>query len=147
MSVPTLIIFFVAVSVVVSAIRALLPAVRSRASAPLPEVPLTPDLQSRLRTLAAQGQKGQAVRELREVTGLGRRDATSTVAAIAAGGVRPVPAPARGDLPRRARVLAVAGRHDEAVRLVRAETGMSGPEATTFVRALLGWNGGASGFG
>lgn len=46
------------------------------------------------------------------------------------------PAPPPTDLADRARTLVAAGRHDEAVRLVTGETGMSPPEATAFLRAL-----------
>jgi hypothetical protein len=47
--------------------------------------------------------------------------------------VRPGPA-----LADRVRPLVAAGRDDEAVRLVVAETGLTAPEATAFVRSLRG---------
>jgi large subunit ribosomal protein L7/L12 len=100
------------------------------------------ELQSRIRTLAAADQRIQAIKLLREATGLGLLDAKNAVDAIAAGRALPTPdAPrataSRPDLADRARSLANAGRQDEAVRLVATETGMSAPEAETFVRALL----------
>jgi hypothetical protein len=48
--------------------------------------------------------------------------------------VRPAP---RADLAYRARTLAAAGRESEAVLLITTETGMSAPEARTFLHALL----------
>ena len=104
------------------------------------------ELQSRIRTLAAAGQRIQAIKLLREATGLSLADAKKAVDAIAAGGTLPTPGPdpayrsapePRADLAYRARSLVSAGRQDEAVRLVATETGMSAPEAETFVRALL----------
>jgi hypothetical protein len=103
-----------------------------------PTITLPAELQSHLRALSVQGQKIQAIKQLREATGLSLLDAKNTVDTIAAGGSVPTPgreAP-RSDLAYRARVLAAEGRRDEAVRVVAAETGMSGPEATAFVRAL-----------
>lgn len=103
-----------------------------------PTIALPAELQSHLRTMAAQGKKIQAIKQLREATGLSLVDAKNAVDTIAAGSSLPTPggtAP-RSDLAYRARVLAAEGREDEAARVVAAETGMSGPEATAFVRAL-----------
>ena len=86
--------------------------------------------------LAAADQRIQAIKELREASGLSRLDAKNAVDAIAAGAVLPTPERARADLAYRARSLLSAGREDEAVRLVATETGMSAPEAAAFVRAL-----------
>jgi ribosomal L7/L12-like protein len=110
--------------------------------------PVPAELQSQIRTLAAADQRIQAIKLLREATGLGLLDAKNAVDAIAAGRALPTPdAPPRADLPRadlpradlayRARSLVSAGRGDEAVRLVATETGMSAPEADAFVRSLL----------
>lgn len=112
---------------------------------PSPRVLSTPipaELQSRVRELAAQDQRIRAIKELRQATGLGLKEAKDVADAIAAGGVLPVPGgpgrpAARPDLAYRARTLAGAGQEGEAVRLVVAETGMSAPEASAFVRALL----------
>lgn len=95
--------------------------------------PVPAELQSRIRTLAAADQRIQAIKLLRQATGLGLLDAKNAVDAIAAGRVLPVSAAPLAD---RARSLVSAGREDEAVRLVATETGMSAPEAETFVRSL-----------
>lgn len=96
--------------------------------------PVPAELQSRIRTLSAADQRIQAIKLLRQETGLSLLDAKNAVDAIAAGKVLPVAAPPLAD---RARSLLDAGREDEAVRLVATETGMTTPEATTFVRTLL----------
>jgi di/tricarboxylate transporter len=110
--------------------------------------PVSAQLQARVRELTGAGQRIQAVKELREATGLSLLDAKNAVDAIAAGTSLPVAPPARsasagsasgdprGDLAYRARSLAGAGREADAVRLVADETGMSAPEAEAFVRAL-----------
>ncbi len=95
--------------------------------------PVPAELQSRIRALAAADQRIQAIKLLRQATGLGLLDAKNAVDAIAAGRVLPVSAAPLAD---RARSLVSAGREDEAVRLVATETGMSAPEAETFVRSL-----------
>ncbi len=134
----------VIVLAVLAVLLALIARTRSGSRPPrpvvLPSVPLPAELQSHLRAMTGQGQRIQAVRTLREATGLSLLDAKNVVDAIAAG--RSLPTPAgdpggpRADLAYRARTLAAAGREDEAVRVVAAETGMSAPEATAFVRAL-----------
>lgn len=112
-------------------------------SGPAASTPVPAELQSRIRTLAAADQRIAAIKLLRAETGLGLLDAKNAVDAIAAGSVLPTPSfgssPAgvpRPDLAGRARSLVSAGRANEAVRLVATETGMSAPEAETFVRAL-----------
>ncbi|HEV7654455.1 MAG TPA: hypothetical protein VGP36_06930 [Mycobacteriales bacterium] len=125
-----------------------------RDSPPRPvTTPVSAQLQARVRELTGAGQRIQAVKELREATGLSLLDAKNAVDAIAAGASLPVAPPAgsasagsasagsasgdpRGDLAYRARSLAGAGREADAVRLVADETGMSAPEAEAFVRAL-----------
>lgn len=112
---------------------------RRGAARPVPAgsaVALPAELQSHLRALAVQGREIQAVKQLREATGLGLLDAKRTVDTLAAGGTLPTPSAPRADLAHRARTLAAAGREDEAVRVVATETGMSHPEATAFVRSL-----------
>lgn len=111
---------------------------RAGRAAPRPlTVAIPAELQSRLRALAAADQRIQAIKLLREETGLGLLEAKHAVDAIAAGTVLPTPGPApRADLAYRARSLVSEGREADAVRLVATETGMSAPEATTFVRAL-----------
>lgn len=61
---------------------------------PSPRVLSTPipaELQSRVRELAAQDQRIRAIKELRQATGLGLKEAKDIADAIAAGGVLPVP--------------------------------------------------------
>jgi ribosomal protein L7/L12 len=112
---------------------------RTASAARALSTPVPAELQSRIRTLAAADQRIQAIKLLREATGLSLLDAKNAVDAIAAGNVLPAPERERerADLAYRARSLLGAGREDEAVRLVATETGMSAPEAATFVRALL----------
>jgi hypothetical protein len=110
------------------------PAKGAGPSAAALRTPVPAELQSRIRTLAAADQRITAIKLLREATGLSLLDAKNAVDAIAAGSALPVAAPPLAD---RARSLLSAGREEEAVRLVAAETGMSAPEATTFIRALL----------
>lgn len=113
-------------------------AARKRPAGQALSTPVPAELQSRIRTLAAADQRIQAIKLLREATGLSLLDAKNAVDAIAAGTALPTPGPApRADLAYRARSLVSAGREDEAVRLVATETGMSAPEAAAFVRALL----------
>jgi Ribosomal protein L7/L12 C-terminal domain len=121
-------------------------ATRSRserpAGPPAPVVPLPAELQFRVRQLVAEDKKIHAIKEVREALGLSLLDAKNAVDALADGRSvpvpgRPVPEVGRSDLADRARTLAAAGRHDEAVRLVADETGMSAPEAEAFLRALL----------
>lgn len=104
--------------------------------------PVPATLQTRVRELAAGGKLIQGIKELRQATGLGLREAKEVAEAIAAGNALPVPGaprPEQGsrDLAYRARTLAAGGQEAAAVRLVAGETGMSAPEATAFVRSLL----------
>ena len=126
---------------------------RSKKAAPpagsAPSTPVTAELQSRIRALTVADRRIEAIKLLRAETRLGLLNAKNAVDAIAAGNVLPTPSfgspqswavspglsPA--DLADRARFLAGTGREAEAIRLVATETGMSAPEATTFVRALL----------
>ncbi|RBQ18813.1 hypothetical protein DP939_16495 [Spongiactinospora rosea] len=106
---------------------------------PLPDVPH--DLRSRVRALTDDGRMIHAIKLIREETAMGLKDAKLTAEAIAAG--RPVPAPVAhavsplaGTLAGRARELKASGRFEQAVHLVRGETGMGQSEATAFVSAL-----------
>jgi large subunit ribosomal protein L7/L12 len=108
----------------------------------LEHVALPVELQLRVRQLDAEGRRITAIKELREATGLGLADAKRAVEQIAAGGSFPTPgsAPVRPGptLADRVRPLVAAGREDEAARVVATETGLTGPEAAAFVRALRG---------
>ncbi|MEU9889057.1 ribosomal protein L7/L12 [Sphaerisporangium sp. NPDC051011] len=112
------------------------------------------DLGRQAYALTAQGKKIHAIKLVRQRTGIGLKDAKDYVEAVAEG--RPVPpavarllrmparppiadapaGPPRGDLATRARGLKADGRTDQAVFLVRGETGMGQEEAEAFVRQL-----------
>lgn len=105
-----------------------------------------PELERLLGDLVAQGKKVTAIKVLRDHTGLGLKDAKNLVDGIAQGraigghpalarvsGPRPAP---RGDLATRVRELKADGREEQAVHLVRGETGMGQDEAELFVRSL-----------
>ncbi|WP_433356828.1 ribosomal protein L7/L12 [Microtetraspora malaysiensis] len=100
--------------------------------------PLPHDLQERVRELCSQGKKIHAIKAVREGTGLGLKEAKDVVDALDAG--RPIPTAQPvghpGDLASRVRELKAAGRAEQAVFLVRGETGMTQAEAETFVNAL-----------
>ncbi|MCT9933076.1 ribosomal protein L7/L12 [Planotetraspora sp. A-T 1434] len=107
-------------------------------SATLPP-PVSADLQNHVRHLYAAGRKIEAIKVIREATGLGLREAKTLAEALASGQVIPaVPVgdPARPDLASRARQLKAAGRAEQAVFLVRGETGMGQSEAEAFIEAL-----------
>jgi hypothetical protein len=91
-----------------------------------------------IRSYLQQGRKINAIKELRQATGLGLREAKEAVEAIEAG--REVPyldlRESGGSLAARARRHKAAGDFSAAVVLVKAETGMTEAEATEFVTAL-----------
>ncbi|TXK40764.1 ribosomal protein L7/L12 [Nonomuraea sp. C10] len=107
-------------------------------------VQLTRDqLDTQLHTLIQQNKMIHAIKLLREQTGMGLREAKDAVDGLAAG--RPIshPAytalagtPAQPDLATRARHLKEAGHTEQAILLVRAETGMNEEDAATFVGTL-----------
>ncbi|WP_245656582.1 ribosomal protein L7/L12 [Microtetraspora fusca] len=100
--------------------------------------PISSDLQERVRELCAEGKKIHAIKAVREGTGLGLKEAKDIVDALDAGRPVPVvdPSAPRGDLASRVRELKAAGRAEQAVFLVRGETGMTQAEAEIFVNAL-----------
>jgi len=121
---------------------------------PLP-VSLSPSAEAEIRELIGRKQKIQAIKVMREQTGLGLKDAKDLVEALAAG--RPVaaapayplsPEPLRPgllspeplspepSLSDRVRTFETGGDHASAVALVRAQTGMTTSEAEAFIRAL-----------
>ncbi|MBX6169767.1 MAG: ribosomal protein L7/L12 [Thermobispora bispora] len=99
--------------------------------------PVSADLQQRVRDLYAENKKVEAVKLVREQTGLGLKEAKGLADALASGQPLPMPPdPARPDLASRVRGLKAAGRSEQAVFLVRGETGMSQSEAERFVDAI-----------
>lgn len=106
--------------------------------------PLSPGLVARITELCTAGRKIQAIKELREVTGLGLKDAKDLVEAIEAGH-RPAPLVQgeivaerlhRPDLADRACKLMADGQEVQAIRLVCDETGMGIADAQKFIKAL-----------
>ncbi|MGC5013446.1 ribosomal protein L7/L12 [Streptosporangium sp. DT93] len=120
-----------------------------KAAAPAPG-----DLRELVTGLTRRGQKIQAIKELRRHTALGLAEAKAVVDAVEAGHdmwghplmarfrpVNPVTTPhtgtnGAGDLASRVRALKAAGRAEQAVHLVRGETGMGEREAVLFVESL-----------
>ncbi|WP_202805645.1 ribosomal protein L7/L12 [Actinopolymorpha alba] len=116
--------------------------------------PVDPMVVSTVLALLGQRKKIQAVKELRDATGLGLADAKALVEAIEAGhrppavvlrgeavdvtpaAPRPQPETTRSDLAVRALALRSQGREVDAIRLVCDETGMGILDAQKFVRAL-----------
>ncbi len=102
----------------------------------LPPVPA--HVQQEVRELWAAGKKVAAIKLVRERTGLGLKEAKLLTETLGAGHAVPSD-PAGGavpDLATRVRDLKAAGRTEQAVFLVRGETGMGQSEAETFVNAL-----------
>jgi len=125
------------------------------ASGGVPTAPLTPQgLHETVTGLTRQGQKIQAIKELRQYTGLGLKEAKDVVDAVAMGrdlwshplmarfrAAHPVESPSSiaitgPDLATRVRELKAVGRAEQAIHLVRGETGMGEREAELFVEAL-----------
>ncbi|MEU6409003.1 ribosomal protein L7/L12 [Microbispora sp. NPDC046933] len=99
--------------------------------------PVSADLQHRVRELYAENKQIEAIKLIREQTGLGLKEAKDLAEALASGRPLPVaPGHARHDLASRVRELKAAGRGEQAVFLVRGETGMGQSEAERFVDAI-----------
>ncbi len=104
-------------------------ALRQRASSPGPPAsapPLTGDLETRLRSLLAAGKKINAIKELREHTHMGLKEAKEYVETLSATGEPPVARPVAGvgeETLARARALVAEGKFVHAVKAVREETG------------------------
>jgi hypothetical protein len=109
--------------------------------------PTTPHhLEQHLRNLIHQNKKIHAIKLLREHTGMGLKDAKDAVDRMALG--HPLsgppgaprltarPAPPQDDLATRVRHLKQQDRTEQAIFLVRGETGMNEAEATLFVNSL-----------
>lgn len=133
MSTGTQILFGVAIAIVLFAGVSL-----ARRRKPAEPRPVTPDLDTRLRELVADDKKIKAIKELREQTGMGLREAKEYVDALEATGEPP--APPRYEVSEatmaRARELAAAGKVVHAVKAVREETGWDLKRAKDFVDGL-----------
>lgn len=111
---------------------------------PPPAAAIPPDLRDHLLRLIAQGRKIEAIKALRDrQPSLGLKQAKDLVESLqfntqALGSQKPRPGvpTATGDLADRVRALKAQHRHEQAIHLVRGETGMSHPEATAFVEAI-----------
>lgn len=90
--------------------------------------PVTPDLDTRLRELVADGKTTLAIKELRGQTGMGLREAKEHVLGMA-------PQVRRRDLDR-VQALAHEGKPILAIKELRERTGMSLLEAKRYVDAL-----------
>ncbi|WP_336206891.1 ribosomal protein L7/L12 [Nonomuraea sp. LPB2021202275-12-8] len=113
--------------------------------------PTPQELDHALQTLIQQNRKIQAIKLLRDHTGMGLKEAKQAVDGLAVGhpityppslGQRPTPpattppATAHSDLATRVRQLKETGRTEQAIFLVRGETGMDEASATLFVNSL-----------
>lgn len=115
-------------------------ATRRNPTPPMQPIRLAPELEHELRQLIAQRQPIHAIKMLRQHTGLDLRTAKSIVDAMAAGHdltghplIRP---PMQPDLATRVRELLEVGRTEQAIFLVRGETGMDAQAAERFVASL-----------
>ena len=119
----------VALGVVIALLIALVLFRRPRRTTPArPPVPPPADLADRLRALVAAGKKIQAIKELRQQTGMGLVDAKNQVESLPPAGPLPPAAPPEGlspDAVARARELIAAGKHIHAVKAIREDTGWS----------------------
>jgi len=95
---------------------------------PVERRPVTPDLDARLRGLAADGKQLVAIKELRKATGMDLREAREHVFAL-------TPEPPRRDLDRVLALLA-QGKKIEAIKEMRERTGMNLADAKAYVDQL-----------
>jgi ribosomal protein L7/L12 len=114
---------------------------RTAVAAPRTVRTIGPETQARLLELVAQGKKIQAIKDLRAATGLGLKEAKDAVDAMAAGhDISGVILP-RLDVPatteERARELIAQGRKIQAIKLIRAETGLGLKEAKDVADGLI----------
>lgn len=101
--------------------------------------PISADLRDRVRALCAQNQKIHAIKLIRQETGLGLKESKYLAEALHAGRIPPGLQPGtaqRPDLASRVRELKAAGRTEQAIFLVRGETGMNQTEAEAFINTL-----------
>jgi ribosomal protein L7/L12 len=123
MSTGTQILFGAAIAIVLFAGVSL-----TRRRRPAERRPVTPDLETRLRDLVADGKAIMAIKELRQATGMGLREAKEHVEGLA-------PRVRRRDTDRVGALLA-EGRKIQAIKELREQTGMGLREAKEYVDAL-----------
>jgi ribosomal protein L7/L12 len=113
-----------------------LPAVSMPATVPPPADPM-----HAASALLATGNKIEAIRLVREQTGLGLKEAKDYVEALEAGQIPTVPVPPTAPQPlanmdAAARLLLAQDKKIEAIKLVREQTGVGLKEAKDYVEAL-----------
>ncbi|MGB3437446.1 MAG: hypothetical protein WBA97_01730 [Actinophytocola sp.] len=99
-----------------------------RRRGPVERRPVTGDLTTRLRELVADGKTVLAIKELRQATGMGLREAKEYVLGL-------TPAPRRRD-DDRVQALAAEGKTILAIKELRERTGMGLREAKEYADAL-----------
>ena len=131
----------VVLGVVIAAALALILFRRPR-QVPPPSVTAIPgDLTGRLQELVAADRKIQAIKELREHTGMSLLDAKNYVERMPPSGPVPPPEPPRGlsaVTQMRVRELVTAGRYVQAVKVIRDETGWPLKQSKDAVDRLRG---------
>ncbi|WP_405144120.1 ribosomal protein L7/L12 [Sphaerisporangium sp. NBC_01403] len=150
--VELLILIILVAAIVAIVVGVIMISRKGRAPSVPPMRPATPqDLHRVVTQLTLQRRKIEAIKELRQYTGLDLRSAKAVVDAVAMGQdmwshpamarFRPIedaapPRAAGSDLATRVRELKLAGREEQAVHLVRGETGMGPREAQLFVDSI-----------
>ena len=95
------------------------------------------DHEKRAREAIAAGNKIEAIKVLREATGMGLAEAKAAVERLEQGGSLPArPAPSSSALPLEVRDLARQGKTVEAIKRLRERSGMSLQEAKTLVDTI-----------
>ena len=114
--------------------------------APRPQPQLTGDVEADARALLAQNKKIHAIKRVRELTGLGLKEAKDYVDALEAGarpeapptmiGLAEPPALDMAAVDAEARELLARGNTIQAIKLVRQRTGLGLKEAKDYVEGL-----------
>lgn len=102
---------------------------------------LVSNAEAAIRAILAAGHKIEAIKRVREETGLGLKEAKDMVEAMERGAPvsihTPVPTSAfHGDLDREAKKLVIAGKKIEAIKLVREQKYLGLAEAKAYVERL-----------
>ncbi|MEZ4703249.1 MAG: ribosomal protein L7/L12 [Rhodothermales bacterium] len=94
--------------------------------------------------LIRQGQKIEAIKALREATGVGLKEAKEEIERLERGlspSTHPLPSDAGAELPEEVRLLMASGKKIEAIRVLREQTGMGLKEAKEAVERVSGKSG------